>query len=209
MLSFKFVLIFKCRLEEKVLRYWVKHVGKNKPPAAEKVSVRKREKPGGLASLCRAWNSSQSFDGRSRWTLCKSWSNHFQAFGWTNIGTTNNFVKREIIVCDVCLYRPYRCIYLLIFVDFDYVLMVYFLFQWNLLKWPFYVKDLLIGLTAIRPLHRIWSVDHTWSTACLLTECQELCLDNTLPLFRSRKTQLGIFMGPPGEGRIFPTEPWN
>ena len=52
-----------------------------------------------------------------------------KAFGWTNIGTTNNFVKREIIVCDVCLYRPYRCIYLLIFVDFDYVLMVYFLFQ--------------------------------------------------------------------------------
>ena len=41
----------------------------------------------------------------------------------------------------------------------------------------------------------------------LLTECQELCLDNTLPLFRSRKTQLGIFMGPPGEAAFFQQSP--
>lgn len=99
----------------------------------------------------------------------------------------NDFVKREIILCDVCLYRQYRCIYLLIFVDFDYFLMVYFLFQWNLL--------VTVALLCGRLAHRTYC-DSTFAQdmisgphleyGLLLTECQELCLDNTLRLWQQK-----------------------
>ena len=100
--------------------------------------------------------------------------------------------KTEII--ELCVYIGHRCIYLLIFVDLILIIFLWFTFYSKVaLLWG---GDLLIGLRVVWKWEKFCNSTFAQDMisgphleyGLLLTECQELCLDNTLRLWQQKNT---------------------